>query len=146
MLVVLVLRGLREGGERLLGFAVQQDNWVLHAGEPVFALAQDWRETFPDLAEEPGLEVWRQSWRNWCQPRALPAAEIDSCTLERHGMRLRITASPRLVESLRATRSDALKGEAWLQAGSGRLHALAQVEVVAAGSPGGSGKRDRITP
>jgi hypothetical protein len=119
-------------GERLLGFAVRQDGWVLQAGTPAFALGADWPDLFPQLRDEATPDAWRQAWRVWCQPRGLPAGEVEACTLERHDYRLRVLAPRRLVERLRAARSDALKGEAWLQAGSGSLRSLALLDVVEA--------------
>jgi hypothetical protein len=119
-------------GERLLGFAVQQDGWALRATSPTFALGAGWRDLFPQLAAEVPLDAWRQAWRAWCQPRSLPPAEVEACTLERQDYRLRITAPRRLVERLRTARSDALKGEAWLLAGTGGVRSVALVELAEA--------------
>jgi hypothetical protein len=118
------------GQERLLGFAVRQEGWVLQAEEPAFTLTQGWTEVFPELGEEPAPEAWRQAWRSWCQPRSLPAAEYDACKLERQEYRLRVLAPKRLVDRLRAARSDALKGEAWVLAGTGNLRPAALLEIV----------------
>jgi len=115
--------------ERLLGFGVEPMGWMLKT-EPTFVLPFDWQEVFPDLAVEQSLDLWRQAWLAWCQPRGLPLAEADACILERHGVRLRVQAPIRFVEHLRAARSDALKGESWLLAGSGRIRAAALVELV----------------
>jgi hypothetical protein len=133
VLAVLVLTTCPEGGPQLVGLPVRQDGWVLQAGTPLFNLGEGWQEVFPDLAEEPSPEVWRQAWRAWCEPRGLPAGEVNACTLERQGERLRVTAPPSLVERLRVTRSDALRGEAWLLAGEGPVRAAAVVELVEAG-------------
>ena len=116
--------------ERLLGFAVKPGGWELQAGEPAFVLNTDWQDAFPELAEEPPLDQWRQAWREWCQPRGLPAADVDACVLEPQGCRLRLSAPPRLVERLRAARSDVFKGEAWVLAGTGRLREAAVIELV----------------
>jgi hypothetical protein len=43
---------------------------------------------------------------------------------------LRVLAPGRLIDRLRAARSDALKNEAWLLAGTGRLRAAAVIELV----------------
>ena len=75
-----------------------------------------------------------QAWRAWCQPRNLPQAECDACRLERQDYRLRVEAGKPLIERLRAARSDALKGEAWLLAGESRLRAAALVDIVEAGT------------
>lgn len=130
LVAALVLVPADERRERLLGFAVRLEGWVLESAEPAFLIDADWQEVFPELVVDLSLDHWQQAWRAWCQPRALPAAEVDACTLERQGCRLRVTATPRLVERLRAARSDVFKGEAWVLAGTGRLRPAAQVELV----------------
>lgn len=105
------------GDEQILGFAVQP-NWSMQADRPVVTLREGWRESLPELVE-PDLEEWRQVWRAWGQPRALPAGEMEACHLERVGTLLRVRAPRPLLERLRAARSDALKGEAWLLASAG---------------------------
>lgn len=131
LLSLLVLVQADDGGERLNGHAVRQDGWQLQS-EPVFTLSAGWRELFPELAEEPAPDLWRQAWRQWCQPRGLVTAETDTCPLERSGHRLRVIVSGRLLEKLRSSRSDALKGEAWLLAGEGRFRTAAQLEITEA--------------
>jgi hypothetical protein len=130
LVVALVLTPASDRRERLLGFTVQPEGWVLQAAEPAFAIETGWQEVFPHLAMDLPLDQWHHAWRAWCQPRSLPAAEVAACTLERHSYRLRVTAMPRLIERLRAARSDVFKGEAWLLAGTGQLRAAAQVELV----------------
>jgi hypothetical protein len=115
--------------ERLLGFAVRQEGWVLQAEEPAFTLTEGWQEVFPEL-DEPSAETWRQAWRAWCQPRSVPATESDACQLERQEYRLRVRAPKRLVERLRTARSDALKGEAWVLAGTGNIRRGALLDIV----------------
>ena len=125
--------------ERSLGFAVQLDGWILQMAEPAFVVETDWQEVFPELATDLPLDQWNQAWRAWCQPRGLPAAEVEACALEPRGCRLRVTAPPRLIERLRAARSDVFKGDAWLLAGTGRFRAAAQVELVET-------RRERLAP
>ena len=125
--IMLALTARPEGGDRLIGFAVRQENWGLHTEAPLFSLEEGWPEAFPSLMQGPSAAQWEDAWRTWCQPRGL-AAETGG--LQPEGHRLRVKASPRLLERLRATQSDALKGEAWLLAGSGRLRAAAQIEIV----------------
>jgi hypothetical protein len=134
-LVALVARVAEEGkGDRLVGFGVRPEGWALEAGQPAFVLTSDWREVLPQVTEELPPEAWRQAWRAWCQPRALPPAEVEASTLERQDYRLRVTAPRRLVERLRQARSDALKGEAWLLAGTGSVREMALLELVEAGA------------
>jgi hypothetical protein len=129
LVAVLMLTPMEGGGERLLAFGVQPEGWVLQTAAPAVALAP-WAEVLPELAEDLPLAVWRQAWRSWCQPRSIPPVEIEACTLEREQYRVRVGAPRRLVERLRAARSDALKGEAWLLAGQGALRSAALVELV----------------
>jgi hypothetical protein len=121
-------------GERLLGFAARPEGWVLEAAQPAFTLQADWRDMFPEAAEDLPADAWRQAWRAWCQPRAVPAGDVEACALERHEYRLRVTAPKRLVERLRAARSDALKGEAWVLAGTGKVRGMALLELFEAGA------------
>src|SRR5262249_42302174 len=120
------------GQRRLLGFAVRPEGWALETAAPAFALASAWEEVFPDLTEEPPADAWRQAWLTWCQPRDLPPAETAACAVEHHGHQLRVRAPRRLVERLRAARSDAVKGEAWLLTGKERVQTAAQVELAEA--------------
>lgn len=118
------------GGEpRLLGFSVRQEGWVLDAERPAFALGASWQEVLPELTHEPPPEAWLQAWRVWCQPRSLPPRDVDACRVERHRHLLRVQAPRSLVERLRAARSDAVKGEAWLLAGTGSVRTAALVEL-----------------
>jgi hypothetical protein len=132
VLAVLVLSAAAGHG-RLTGLAVQPDGWVLHAGKPLFTVGAGWPEVFPGLDQEPPLEAWQQAWRAWCEPRGIPADEAAACTLEQRGLRLHVTAPHRLVERLRQSRSDALKGETWLLAGEGKVRQAAQVAMAEAG-------------
>ena len=131
LFLVLVQTAAEGGGPSLLGFGVREEGWVLERGAPVLALAEGVEEVFPDLAAEPPAEAWRRAWGAWCQPRGLPPDEVEACRLEQAGHRLLVHAPPRLVDRLRAARSDAVKHEAWLLAAAGRIREAAQVELVA---------------
>jgi hypothetical protein len=128
LVAVLILAPTEQGGEGLLAFEMDPEGWRLETA-PVLNLGADWRRMLPDLAEEPPLESWRQAWQGWCQQRSLPVVEAEACHLERRGYQLRVKAPARLFDRLHAARSDALKGEAWLLAGNGRIRTAAQVEV-----------------
>jgi hypothetical protein len=127
LLVLFVLSG--EGQEPLLGLAVQLPGWQLQTDRPVLMLGPGWRESLPELAEDPRLELWREAWRGWCQPRGLPAGEIEACILERRGITLVVRAPRPLAERLRAGRSEVLKGETWLLAGDEQTRCAAVVEL-----------------
>lgn len=120
-------------GVGLLGYAVRTEGWVLERAHPVLALEEGATEVFPELAADPPLEAWLQAWHGWCQPRNLPSAEVRACVLKRADHRLIVQAPPKLIDRLRSTRSDAVKGEAWLLAGGGRTWSAAQIDVVPAG-------------
>ncbi len=120
---------LAEDG-RLRGFAVQTPAWTLQREQPILDLKSGWREALPELTDEIDLAEWRQAWRAWGQPRGLPVGELEACVLEPQGTRLRVRAPQPLVERLRTARSDALKGEAWLLAGSAeRTRAAGLIEL-----------------
>jgi hypothetical protein len=118
-----------QDGEQLLGFAIEPDGWHLDMDTPVFALHSPTQQRLPELMADPSPEQWRQAWQAWCQPRALPPAEVNACVLERRDYRLLVQAPARLVERLRAARSDVFKREAWLLAGAGRTRMAARIEL-----------------
>jgi hypothetical protein len=121
------IRTLAASGAALtLGFSIRPEGWAL---EPVLVLGDDCADTLPDLSAEPAPEMWRQAWQAWTHPRGLPPAEVEACRLERVDHRLLVHAPPRLIERLRAARSDAVKQEAWLLAGEGRTRTAAQIEL-----------------
>jgi len=111
----------------VLAYPVQPDGWAV-GRDPVWTLpsAAEVAEVFGEV----GPAAWRAAWLSWCQQRSLPAAEVEACVAELDGPRLAVRAPARLVERLRQTRSDAVKGEAWLAAGDGRLRGLARVDLV----------------
>jgi hypothetical protein len=132
LIAVLILVPAADGHEQLQAFAVRRDGWELDSREPVFTLP-DGKALVADFVTEPTADDWRQAWRAWCQPRSLPAAEVEACALEPSGWRLRVLANSRLIDRLRSARSDALKGEAWVLAGTGRLRPAARLELVEGG-------------
>src|SRR5207248_3789429 len=89
------------GDGHLLVFPVQPGAWQLQAERPLLRMGEGWREALPELTEEPSAEEWRQAWRNWGQPRNLPAGELEACHLERVEARLRVKAPRPLVDRLR---------------------------------------------
>lgn len=124
-----------EGKRPLLGFAVRTENWELLASKPILALPEDGPDSASSIVPEASPEEWRQAWTAWCQPRALASAETEACPLEKVGPQLRIAVPARVLDRLRATRSDALKGEAWLLAGTGRVRSAALLQLVEASLP-----------
>jgi hypothetical protein len=127
--VVVVRIGSEPQNDGLLGFAVHQDGWVLQVAQPAFNLAADWSEVLRECSMEPSLDAWREAWSAWCRPRDLPANDVAACQLERRDYRLLVAAPSRLVERLRAARSDVFKGESWVLAGQGRLRPAALLEL-----------------
>jgi hypothetical protein len=133
LLAVLAAVASGRDSVQLLGFAALQEGWALQAAEPVIVLNEDSAAELPELRPSTALQTWRQAWRQWCQQRGFPGNEAEACAVEPAGVSLRVRAGARLLERLRAGRSDALKGEAWLLAGEGRVRAAARVEVEEAG-------------
>jgi hypothetical protein len=130
LLAGLVLTPGDQGKERLLGFAIQQKGWSLKTTTPILELPQDWRDACPDVADDPSLEQWRDSYRAWGQINGLTTSEIDACTLERKEHRLRTGVGRSLLERLRALHPEIFKGECWLLAGEGRFRAAAVLECI----------------
>jgi hypothetical protein len=129
LLIVLAAVAPERSSRRLLGFAVKPEGWLLEAAEPVLTLAEASAAELPELRPAADLPAWRAAWRQWCQQRGFPASEAEACVLEPAGVLLRVRPAARLLERLRATRSDALKGEAWLLAGEDPVRAAARVQV-----------------
>jgi hypothetical protein len=132
LLTVLIRVAGAAAPDRLLGFAARPDGWVLQAGAPAFAIEGRWDELFPEITAGLPPEAWRRAWQSWCEPRSLPEAEVAACAVKPRGERLLIRAPARLIERLRAARSDAVKGEAWLLAGTGPVRRAARIELVEA--------------
>jgi hypothetical protein len=125
---------VRTEAGKSLGFNVRQENWALQSESPAFNIDHHGTEVFPELAEGTLAESWQQAWLSWCQPRSLTGLGAENCGIVQVGHRVRVTVPPRLLERLRATRSDALKGEAWLLGGTGRLRAAGLLEIVEEGA------------
>jgi hypothetical protein len=128
LLLVFVRVAAEGGAPHLLGFPVRAEGWQLGT-EPVLELDESWPDVLPELAADPPPEAWRRAWQGWCQPRSVPPAEVEACRLERSDYRLLVHAPHRLIERLRAARSDAIKNQAWLLAGGDRTRTAAQVEL-----------------
>jgi hypothetical protein len=124
-------------GERLLGFGVRPEGWTMQTEQPVLALDAEWRGVFPDLAGQPVEEDWKQAWQAWCQPRGLIGVSGEASAWRPEGHRLIVTVTARLMERLRSTRSDVLRDEAWVLAGTGRIRRAALLKVVEAEAKGG---------
>jgi hypothetical protein len=127
----LVLVEAPRGGE-VLGFAVRSEGWAL--GKDVVLSLPGGAAILSPLLGAIDLADWKGSWQAWCHQRNVPGGEADACQLELAGHRLLVRAPARLVERLRASRSDALKGEAWLLAGNGRVRAAALIDLGECGS------------
>jgi hypothetical protein len=129
-LLAVMVRVAGEGGpDRLLGFAARPEGWALQADAPAFVVEERWDELFPELSAGPPPAAWREVWLGWCQPRGIPAAEAAACALELRNETLLVRAPAKLIDRLRAARSDAIKGEAWLLAGEGPIRRAAVIEL-----------------
>lgn len=128
-LVAALVLAPAESGERLLAFPVDPESWAMPAREAAFIAAGDPRGVLPDLADPPPA-AWREAWLAWCQRRGLPTVEAEQTEVEKSEQAVRVRIPQRLHDRLRSSRSEALKGEAWLLAGTGRVRMAAPVEVV----------------
>lgn len=126
--LALVLSQINGGGPRMLGFPTRPGDWELTGNLPPLTL-EDWPDFLGEAANLPPLDVLREVWRAWSRPRNLPGREVDACVLTLAGHRLLIKAPPKLVERLRQTRSDLLKGEAWVVLGLGPIRAVLMLEL-----------------
>ncbi len=127
-LLAALLRVATPTGPQLQAFAARPEGWALQSA-PAFVIKADWHEAFPELTGEPTEGQWRQAWAEWCEPRDITAAEAEACVLEAAEEQLRVAAPAEVIDRLRAARSDALKGEAWLLAGDGLVRRAAVVEL-----------------
>jgi hypothetical protein len=134
--LALAQTGDAAGTTGMLGFWIDPRGWVLHSARPAVRWREGCHEVFPSLRDEIPLEAWRKTWNEWCSARGLPVADVERCSMIAHDHRLIVHASRRLIERLKALRSDALKGEAWLLAGDGAVRRAALLEVIEA-DPGG---------
>jgi hypothetical protein len=132
LLAVMVQAARTAGGNRVLGFAVQPKGWDLNAGAPTFDVPFVLAELFANHEAEPPLERWLQAWQVWGQHNNLTTAELETSTVERRDHRLRVITSRAVVDRLRSTKSEALRGEAWVLAGGERVRVAAQLEIVEA--------------
>ena len=70
-----------EGGEHeLLGFGVRPEGWLLDAAKPIVRLPNAAMSAL-DLTRSAATPTWKQAWQSWCQPRSLPRADVDDCSL-----------------------------------------------------------------
>jgi hypothetical protein len=133
-LALLLILPAQAGGESLFGFAVGQDGWTLQMDVPVFQLTPPWQHVFPDLAPTPLPDDCRQAWRTWCQERGLLSGEAEAFELEYKPCILRVSVAAPFLRSLRATASEALRGEDWLLVGNGRIRTAARLEFTEIGA------------
>ena len=127
--VLLALTGAPADEPQLQAFVVRQEGWHVVVSHPVFTLRGDWHAAFPGLTDKPSETACRLAWQSWCQPRGLPADEVEACAVLPDGLHLRVKAPAALVDRLRASRSDALKGEAWILVGDGALRAALLLDI-----------------
>ena len=104
---------------RILGFPLSAEALELQKTPAlVLPIASDFAQS---LLAPQTIDPWRQAWQSWCHQRSLPSSDVEACQLEAVDHRLVVRAPARLVDRLRQGRSEALRGEAWLLAGTGRV-------------------------
>src|SRR5207245_9988863 len=72
---------VRTGAGGLIGLWMEPGRWILHRAEPAFHLTDGWQEFLPALRMDPAAEACQRAWQVWCQPRSLPQAEVERCSL-----------------------------------------------------------------
>lgn len=127
--VLLILVAATGGDLGLHAFAVWQEGWHVQMSHPAFTLHGDWSASFPGLADKPSDTACRLAWRSWCQARGHLAEEVEACVLVPEGLHLHVKAPAAFVDRLRASRSDALKAEAWILVGDGALRAALLLDI-----------------
>jgi hypothetical protein len=130
LFVVLVLPEAATGGSgEVLGFAVRVDHWAL-ADAPLLRLPQHAAVTlWPALATAPDMSKLRGDWLGWCRERGFPSAEAEACTVAYRAGHLDVAAPERLMQRLRAARSDVFRGDSWLLLGHDYLRAAVLLQV-----------------
>jgi hypothetical protein len=93
----------------------------LDGGGPVFQCEDDWREVFPDLADELPADVWQEAFRNWVRQKRLPP-ELGDAALQPSGTVLEVSIPAGLCDRGR------LPEDEWLLAGSGRAWRAVRLE------------------
>jgi hypothetical protein len=134
--IFLALVAPTEPGADLLGFAVRTESWALEESAPVLrlplaAVAEIW----PALAGVPEPSALQEAWVSWCRERSLPLAEAEACALSYRPGCLEVQAPERLLQRLRAARSDVFKGESWLLLGQEYLRPAVALQVGAQARP-----------
>ena len=121
------LLAIIQAGDQLLGFPVSPEGWELQK-TPALSLpiASDFGQAL--MTRQP-IESWLQAWQGWCRQRSLPGSDVEACKLEPTDHRLVVRAPARLADRLRQGRSEALRGEAWLLAGTGRIRHAGLIEL-----------------
>ena len=113
--------------EGLLGFPLQLSEWSLREIRPCFNLsADDGRDCFPDAAKSPTPTDWMQAWLRWGREHKLPNDQLEACTLELDGPRLRLNAPSALTARIAALLSD---DDGLLLAGTGAWKSLVRLEL-----------------
>jgi hypothetical protein len=117
-----------DGGDCVHCFRVRQDSWALISESPLFSLDHGWDDALPELASSHSKEAWGAAWLAWASAHGLPQAAGE--TVEASGTRLKVKVSSAALERLRAAHGEVFKSGAWVLAGSGRIRAAANLEVV----------------
>jgi hypothetical protein len=120
VLSAVLLEAAARQGSALLGCAVTPAGG-LDGGGPVFEREDDWREVFPDLADELPAEVWQEAFRAWLRQKRLPP-ELNDAAVQPSGTVLEVSVPAGLRDRGR------LPADEWLLAGGGRAWRAARIE------------------
>jgi hypothetical protein len=117
------------GRDRLVGFTIGLDEWLLNSAEPMFQIDDAASDPFRGLSRRATVEHWQQAWQSWCRAHRLPAADAAGCKLSLQGYRLRVIGSRRFMDQSRTARSEISRGHGWILAGEGLLRSAARIEL-----------------
>jgi hypothetical protein len=117
-------------GERLLGYRLHGDSWLVSPRHPVLTLdgMDAIREVLGEHLAEPSPEMWQSAWKEWCSSQGIPLAEAAGIRFQKRGIVLNVTGHPLRPERLRALAMDSSQAEQWLVAGTGPLWSVARIE------------------
>jgi len=114
--------------DRIHGFVITPANWALDLKTPIFQRRID---ATPYLHEESSAQACRDAWLAWAKLRNLPAQDVEACELSLEGVVLHVRGPRRLLDSLRQSKSDLVRGEAWVLLGDGFVRQAVRLDLTA---------------
>lgn len=126
--ITLVLTQPTAEPDMILGFFVTPSTWSLDLKSPIVRRRID---ATPSLHEEPSAQTCRDAWLAWAKLRNLPTQDVEACELSLEDAVLHVRGPRRLLDSLRQTKSDLVRGEAWVLLGDSFMRQAARLDLTA---------------